>query len=155
MVENKAAVYLCGSMTGLTHDEIADYYAETVARLPEWMTPIAPLRDKEILKNAGRLTGHEDGNVMLSARGIFSRDKFDVSRADAVFANFTRARRVSIGSMYELAWAESHGKPIVVVMDKDGFHDHPFVQASTPFIFDHDQVDLAIRTLTSILRKGL
>lgn len=119
------------------------------------MTPIAPLRDKEILKNASRLTGHEDGNVMLSARGIFSRDKFDVARSDVIFANFTRARRVSIGSMFELAWAQAQGKPIVIVMDKDGFHDHPFVQAATPFIFEHDQVDLAIRTLISITRKGL
>jgi hypothetical protein len=33
------------------------------------MIPIAPLRDKEILKNAGALDGHEEGHVMLSARG--------------------------------------------------------------------------------------
>ncbi len=119
------------------------------------MIPIAPLRDKEILKNAGALDGHEEGHVMLSARGIFARDYHDVSRCDAVFANFTRANRVSVGSLFELAWASQLRKPIVIVMDPAGLHDHPFVLACTPFIFDADAVDDAIATLVSIMRKGL
>jgi hypothetical protein len=159
--QDQVTIYLCGSMTGLTHDQIGAYYRETVAALPEWMTPIAPLRDKDILKNAGalRASDYDEGaygeGIMLTTRGIFARDSFDVRRSDALLADFSRANRVSIGSMFEIAWAQQQGKPIVIIMDKDGLHDHPFVRASTPFIFEPEMRETAIKTLVSLMRKGL
>jgi nucleoside 2-deoxyribosyltransferase len=116
------------------------------------MAPISPMRDKERLKLVGVIEKAYDG-PLFSPQGIFTRDHYDVSRSDAVLANFTRAKKVSIGSMFELAWAWQMKKPIVVIQDPAGMHKHPFVDCASPYVA-HDLKE-AVVLLTSILRNGL
>ncbi len=151
-------VYLCGSISGLPYTEIDAYYNETLSLLPEWMIPLSPMRDKAELAAPGVGAiekSYEDLGPLYSTQGIFTRDSIDVHGCDAVLANFTRASRVSIGSLYELAWAWRARKPIVIVLDDKGLHDHPFVRATTPYIFKAGQLREAIGALKSLLRTGV
>jgi len=149
------SVYLAGSISGLTHAETQEYYAETTALLPDWLTPVSPMRDKDALKTGAVIDkAYEEHGHLYTGAGIFARDYSDVLRCDCVLANFARARKVSVGSMFELAWAWQLRKPTVIVLEAGGrFHDHPFVRQSTPFIYE--DLRPAVECLKSIMREGV
>ncbi len=53
---------------------------------------------------------------------------------DIVLANLLNAQDVSIGTMFEYAWADDFHKPIISIIEKEGnIHEHPFVQEATGF----------------------
>lgn len=152
---SRPSVYLCGSISGLTADEIAAYHLPAASSLGfSGIDVISPMRGKQELSGAGVIDGaYAERGPLFSTHGIFTRDKFDVLRCDALLANFSAARKVSIGSLFEIAWAQDHGKPVVIVMDDVGLHDHPFIRAASPFI--HNNLVDAVACLVNILRKGL
>jgi hypothetical protein len=79
----------------------------------------------------------------MSDKAFVQRDKLDVLACDIVLANFMDATKVSIGSLYELAWAEDHNKVVVVAMNKeDKLYNHPFIR-ETCIVFNtlEDSVD--------------
>lgn len=110
----------------------------------------SPLRGKEFLRDAGEMTSA--GPVQAGGdQGIYARDRWDVMRADVVLANFTGARTVSIGTMFELAWAAQAGKYIVVVMEPGNPHDHAFVRQAASVVFG--DLDAALEYMTKTLCK--
>lgn len=94
-----------------------------------------PLRGKECTANEKYLlpsgyTGNASDHV------IFETCIWDIRRCDVVLANLSEAKVVSIGTMFEIAWAYSLGKYIVVVMgDSDSdLHNHAFVKEAASII---------------------
>ncbi len=85
---------------------------------------------------------------------FFTRDFEDVKRCNCVLANLLPADRVSIGTMFEIAWAFCLGKPIIVVMNKpDLIHNHPFVRtAATAIVRNLHQ---AIETTTIMVSDSV
>jgi hypothetical protein len=67
--------------------------------------------------------------------------------------NFLGSRRVSIGSVMEIAWADAWRKPIVVVMDKGQLHDHSMIREVAGFVCrDLDEaIGAAVMVLSTMI----
>lgn len=165
-------VYLAGPMSGLTLEE-AEGWREHAARVlhdlaevsmagpaPAWaegarsvhrkFACFSPLRGKEFLRDAGAMTSAGPAQAG-GDQGIFRRDRWDVERADVVLAYLAGAKAVSIGAMFELAWAWAAGKFVVVVMEPTNPHNHAFVRQAASVIFE--KLDDALGYLTKTLCK--
>lgn len=110
-----------------------------------------PLRGKQYLQNMGELAPviSKPSNLATN-KAIVGRDKFDVMTCDAMLVNLLGAKRVSIGTMFEMAWCHLLQKPQVVVMEKEGnLHEHAFVlECGTHYT---DSLDEGIRIIQRIL----
>lgn len=123
-------VYLAGPITGLTYEGCTDWREFAIKELgAAGITGLSPLRAKDYLKNIGVL-GDEYQDIPLStARAITTRDRWDATRCDVIFVNLLGADRVSIGTVMELAWADSCRIPSIVVMEAEGnLHDHSMLK---------------------------
>jgi hypothetical protein len=54
--------------------------------------------------------------------------------AHIVVANFLHAERASIGSCFEMAWCYTEHIPLVVIMQPENVHAHPFVRMAAGWI---------------------
>lgn len=147
-------VYLAGPITGLTLDQADDWRISAEEKLrARGMTPLSPLRAEKFLKDYGVLeTSYLGATPMVTDRGIMTRDHWDVSRCDAVLFNLLGASRVSIGTMFELAWAYAYRKPVVVIMEpEDNPHEHSMVREATDYRVE--SLDVAIEQL-AILKEA-
>lgn len=132
-------VYLYGPITGLTYDGAQDWRTWMADQLaPHGIKAISPLRFKDYLANLSEISGHgreyKEMGVLSTPSGVLARDKFDVLRVDMLAGNFLGADRVSIGSMYEQAWAHHAHKPIAAAVGPDGHtHDHMFFNETLDF----------------------
>ena len=130
-------VYLSGPITGLLYkDAVAwtDYAKEELAK--DGINGYRPLRGKEFLKDYKELDaqGYLDANPLGTPKGIVGRDRYDVHTSDCILVNLLGAQRVSIGTVFEIAWAEWLYKPIVLVMEKEGnIHEHGMILEYTLF----------------------
>lgn len=130
-------VYLAGPITGLTHAGATDWRKEVEGEL--WVygiKAISPMRGKDYLATVGELSGHGreyfDLNVMSQPRSVMTRDRFDATRCDALLVNFMGAKRVSIGTVMEIAWADAKRTPIIIASDND-VHDHMMINEAAGF----------------------
>lgn len=134
-------VYLAGPITGTTYGECTDWRDTVCKRFKTsecGIVGITPMRGKSFLKKEKSIKDAYEDNSHCDKHAIFLRDKFDCLRSDIVLANFLGAKNVSIGSMFELAWAYQAGKFIVVVLEeKSNPHIHAFVRESAAQVF-HD-----------------
>lgn len=163
-------IYLSGPITGLTYNDAigwTDYAKEKLAynfadlddfpglkgQNVKYKTGIIgykPLRGKQYLKDVGKLEAVIDKpSTMATNKAIFGRDHYDVESCDAMLVNLLGAQRVSIGTMFEMAWAAEYRRPTVLVMEKQGnLHHHAFVlEALTHWT---DNLDEGIATIKSI-----
>lgn len=148
-------VYLAGPITGLTLVDAQDWRSYARKRLKEHSQDIegfSPLRAKDYLLDRGVLSGHPDAyadRVLSSAKGILSRDRWDVMTCDAVLVNFIGAQAVSIGTVMEIAYADAFRKPCIVAMEEGNLHHHAMLDTSVGWICDG--LDLAIDVTAAIL----
>lgn len=144
-------VYLAGPIDGLTYDQGQDWRAYVAKELPKEIRAISPLRAKgERLARLGIITDTYEDNPLTSQRGIWSRDQMDCLRANALIVNLLGAKKVSIGTMFELAWASRADVPIILVMERTGnVHNHPFVRECASFRVE--TLDEAITVCEAIL----
>lgn len=132
-------VYLYGPITGLTFDGAQDWRTWMSDELAKHgIKAISPLRFKDYLSSLKTISGHgreyADMGVLSTASAVLSRDKFDVLRADMLAGNFLGADRVSIGSMFEQAWAHEKHTPIAAAVEPEGNpHDHMFFNQTLGF----------------------
>jgi nucleoside 2-deoxyribosyltransferase len=92
------------------------------------------MRGKAYLKRETSIKDSYEQHRMSTKAAIFARDKWDCLRSDIILCNLLKARSVSIGSMFEIAWAQDHGKYIIVVMEDANPHVHAFVQEAASLI---------------------
>jgi nucleoside 2-deoxyribosyltransferase len=131
-------VYLSGPITGLTYDNAVgwtDYAKEKLwySNGPEstetGIVGYKPLRGKKSLSSSNPLPSIvKSSNPLTTNKAILNRDKYDVMSCDCVLANLLGAKRVSIGTVAEIAWAHFLQKNIILVMEYEGnVHEHAFV----------------------------
>jgi nucleoside 2-deoxyribosyltransferase len=79
-----------------------------------------------------------------------TRDFFDCQNCDIVLANLLGTKKVSIGTVMEIAWAYAFNKPMILVLDpENNIHEHPMIQEATGFRVD--TVDKAIFIANAVL----
>lgn len=130
-------VYLAGPITGLSYGRCTDWREYAHKKLRRYKIPtLSPMRYKEHLKSQLKIAADADLKE-LTAKTVRDRDKLDVYRSDVVLMNLLGATCGSIGSMFEFAWAEDWGTPVIVVMEKGNLHNkHPFVISSASAVVE-------------------
>jgi len=114
------------------------------------MMAFSPLRGKHYLRDHGPLEKqYLHLSPMSSPQGIVRRDFNDILTCDAVLANFTGATRASIGTCWEMGAAYALRKPVIVVMEPENIHDHPFITQTATYVFA--ELDEAIDALFYLL----
>ncbi len=87
-----AMVYLAGPITGLTYDTATDWREMARGFLETYnITGISPMRAKEYLGAEKRIEGSYEDTALSSAKGITTRDRWDVSRSDVMLVNLLDA----------------------------------------------------------------
>lgn len=141
-------VYLAGPISGLAFDEANDWRSETEAKFAAvGIDSASPLRFKDFLKDELKVKDNYT-HPLATSKGIYTRDKFDVSRSDVILVNFIGAEKVSIGTVIELGWADMLNKPVVIATD-NGIHDHAMISEIAGYIVG--SLDEAIQTVIAIL----
>ncbi len=128
----KHYVYLSGPIAGLTYDQSEDWRTRAKALLDsDTIKTLSPLRAKEALRSVGAITGtgqeYAHLTPLATARGIMTRDRFDTMRSTVVLVNLFGAKKVSIGTVMEIAWADAARIPIVLVMEPGNIHEHVMI----------------------------
>jgi nucleoside 2-deoxyribosyltransferase len=143
-------VYLAGPIAGLTFDEGQDWRIDVTERLSPKIECYSPLRNKQFLKEYGVIGTAEYDKPMSTDRGIMTRDHNDCITSDLIFCNLLDTKRVTIGTVMEIAWAFAYRKPLVVLMEKsNNLHDHPMIREAIGY--RTESVDEAIAITRAIL----
>lgn len=147
-------VYAAGPITGLSYEGATDWRVTAATRLMSLsagrIEVLDPMRHKDYLADQTNLADSYDEHVLSSQRGIYGRDRLDCMRADALLVNLIGAERVSIGTVMEIAWADSKKIPIVLAMERKGnVHEHSMLREAC--YWRHDSLDAAIATTYRLL----
>jgi nucleoside 2-deoxyribosyltransferase len=131
----KHYVYLAGPITGLTYDGCTDWRDAVALQLnSSKIECLSPLRGKAFLKDEKCITESDYPNPIATSKGITRRDMFDTTRASCVFVNMLGTKRVSIGTVMEIAWAYNKQIPLVLVMEKGNMHEHAMILEAATYI---------------------
>jgi hypothetical protein len=71
---------------------------------------------------------------LITAHGITKRDRWDVFSSDLILVNFVGAKKVSIGTVMEIAWADALNKYTIIAMEDDNIHQHGMVIESVGIV---------------------
>lgn len=147
-------VYLAGPIGSLTFDDANDWreVAEQFFAEYDGIDVLSPLRGKHVLRDHGILStvGYDHLGPRFSDRGITTRDRNDVQTADVVLVNFLGTKKASLGTVMEIAWADSMRIPVVVAMETEGnVHDHAMIRECIGF--RHASLEEALETVVLVL----
>ena len=143
-------LYLAGPITGLTYGDSTDWRSYVTKELPPHICGVSPLRAKPYLLQEISIKDAYDEFTLSSQKGITTRDRMDVMRSDMLLVNLLGAKKVSIGSVIEIAWADMLRKPIILVTERTGnVHDHAMIREMCGFIVP--TLDEAIHVAISVL----
>lgn len=133
-------VYLSGPISGLEYGDATDWRQYASQELEKaGLKGISPMRFKGYLASLnGPISAHgkdyEHLNVLSTPPAVVTRDRFDTCGADVVLMNLLDSKRISIGTMVELGWADAARVPVVGIMEADGnVHEHMFVSQLVGF----------------------
>lgn len=146
-------VYLAGPISGLSYGESTDWRKHVASLLPPNILPLSPMRHKEYLLQERVIADRYEASVLSSATSITCRDRFDVQRCDFVFVNFLGAKKVSIGTVIEIAWADLLRKPVIVIMEEENIHEHAMLERMTGFRLE--TLEKGVETLCKVLLPGV
>jgi nucleoside 2-deoxyribosyltransferase len=147
MSSNKI-VYLAGNIAGLTYEDAIAWRTTAAQKLESHgYICLDPMRDKQHL--SGSIVGFTHNSQNCSAEEIFKRDIDDVNRANIVLANIST---FSIGTAFELGYAYSLGK-IIVVAASGAVLDHPFLTESANYYTP--DLDAGIEYITKLTSEDL
>src|SRR5688572_5234242 len=123
-------VYLAGPITGLSYGGCVEWRDYAIEELKKFnIKGLSPMRNKEYLKNEQNISHSYESSVMSCSRGIFTRDRFDCLTCDLILVNLLGATKVSIGTVMEIAWADSRKTPIILVIEKENnIHEHAMIR---------------------------
>lgn len=149
-------VYLAGPITGESYDGCTEWrFVAKKFFADNGIDGFSPMRGKEYLSHLTNIsgTGEEYANLGMfsTPQGIMSRDFHDCTTCDVLLVNLLGAKAVSIGTMFEIAWAYLKRTPIVVVMEDVGNpHEHIFVRYAAGF--RTNKLDEAMYAVVRILK---
>jgi len=147
-------IYLAGPIQGLRHGEAESWRKQIIRLLDDASSEVnclSPMRAKDKLRNVGVInTAYEELGCLYSAHGIMSRDFHDCTTSSMVIFNFLGAKKISVGTVMELAWAYQARIPTVVITEKEGnIHEHPMVNEAINFRVD--SIEEAVEVALSVL----
>lgn len=132
--------YLAGGIAGMKIVDAFNWRDDARRKLDMLgVNTLNPLRAKSQLHAAPRIStnfhDYESFGTFFTSRAIMVRDFTDVKRCDALLVNLLGAKKPSMGTIMELAWAYAFQKPAVVVIEEKGnpHDDHPMVHEAIPF----------------------
>jgi hypothetical protein len=146
-------LYCAGPITGVSYGESTDWREYVADRLPDRIIAVSPMRGKEYLARERQIKDSYKEHPLSCRKGITCRDRMDVMRCDMILVNFLGAKKVSIGSVMEIAWADILRKPIVIVMEEKNIHRHSMVEEITGFIVP--DFDEAVKVASAVLLPSL
>ncbi len=119
-------VYLAGPITGTSYEESVDWRDQAECELDDHdIRAFSPMRGKAYLSKEEEIQDSYSDHTMSSITGINVRDYNDCKTADAILVNLLGAKKVSIGTVMEIAWARAFQIPIVLIMEKNNnVHEH-------------------------------
>lgn len=120
-------VYLAGPIQGLNYAGATEWRDEAKKLLYEHcIDGYSPMRAKQYLKDEKAIGDNGPYTQPLSTnKAILSRDFRDCTQSDVVIMNLHGAKRVSIGSVMEVAWAHAARVPVILIMEPSGnVHEH-------------------------------
>lgn len=126
----KHYVYLAGPISGLSYQGSTDWRDLVSNSLnSDNVECLSPMRGKLFLLQENAISANTEtyGNVITTGKGITRRDMFDTLRATCLFVNLLEAKRISIGTCMEIAWAYQNQIPIVAIMEDGNLHEHAMV----------------------------
>jgi hypothetical protein len=129
-------IYLAHPITGLSFEQVEDYYSQAVRELGGVYDILYPIVAKGYLRNEATLKASGYEFPPSTDNAIVGRDHWMVHTCDVFFADLTGAQRVSIGAVMELAWAKAYNKHIVLAMEPDNVHAHAFVKSSAHIVYE-------------------
>ena len=132
-------IYLAGSISGLSYDEVVNSYKSKADILGiAGYEILCPMTGKTYLRNEVEFRASGYTNFPVSTNhAIFERDKWMVQQCDIILADLSRSgERVSIGTMMELAWGSLLGKHTIIILPKENVHRHAFVLEAADIIFE-------------------
>jgi nucleoside 2-deoxyribosyltransferase len=152
-----STVYLAGPITGCSFDECVDWREKMISQLPSEIVGFSPMRGKTYLEGSKEIAAsYEEKSdnslkqVMSCARGITTRDFNDCKRADAIVVNLVGAKKVSIGTVMEIAWGKAFNIPVILIIEENGnIHEHPMIMECVGFRVN--TVDQALDVLKMLL----
>jgi len=128
------SIYLAGPITGLSWEEATAWRTIVTLELKQvGIDCYSPLRAKTYLSHLDGKNGNiadsysKEVSPLSTPRAIYTRDRWDAMRCGVLFVNFLGAKKVSIGTILEIAWADSRDIPTILVMDDDNVHHHSMV----------------------------
>ena len=125
---SKKSVYLCGPIGGCTFEEANDW-RESLREVLQPLECVSPLRPFKFPDRGIILSAYgEPGPGIADYSLRFQRDHADVHWCDALLVNFIGAKRKSIGSAMEIAWACERRIPIVVAMEPGNVNEDVFLE---------------------------
>jgi len=122
-------VYLAGPITGYDYGTVNNWREGVVEHLKDHgLHGYSPMRGKNYLSKEDMIQDSYSDYTMSSITGINVRDFNDCKTADAILVNLLGAKRVSIGTVMEIAWGRAYQIPVVLVMEKDNIHSHGMLE---------------------------
>ena len=147
-----AKVYLAGPISGCSYEGCTSWREFAISRLKKYgLVGISPMRAKEYLLQETTIADQYD-TVLSCQKGIVARDRWDTMRCDIIIANFEGATKPSLGTVMEIAWADAHRVPIIVVMEPGNPHDHAMIREVAGFIVP--TLDEALTIAGALLSNG-
>lgn len=154
-------VYLAGPIAGLSYEGATEWRTAAADMLEvvsygglTGVKTLSPLRAKDYLPKDKPLTNEDIDkyaaiSVLSSPRGIMCRDHNDATTCDVMLIYLFGAKKISVGTVMELAWAYQNRTPVVCVMEAGNVHEHPMVAEAIDFRVD--TLDEAVKVVKSIL----
>lgn len=132
-------IYTAHPISGKSFDSVVGYYEDLKHRLEaRGYEVLCPMTAKGYLRTEIKFKAHGyDGFPVSTNHAIVKRDRWMISQCDVVLADLLDTKIVSIGCMFELAWAQESGKHTIVVMEKDNIHRHAFVIEAADILFEN------------------
>ena len=148
---NRPTVYLCGPITGLSHDEARlgwrKWMRDELAKVD--IDTISPMRGTDFLPSNHTMSAHGSPEYLQGTpKFITARDRWDTMRSDLVFANLLGATEISIGSVGEVFWCDSVRTPMIIAMEEDNVHQHAMIQELSIIVPD---LETGIHVIKSFL----
>jgi nucleoside 2-deoxyribosyltransferase len=145
----KKTLFLAGPLTGVSYSDALDWRKYVESKLPADVIAFSALRGKGHVAKERVLKDAYPEHLLSTPQGTITRDRYDVSRCDALFVNFLNADKVSIGTIMEMAWADARRIPIILAMEAGNIHDHAFVRQVAAFITE--DLDEATHTAVDVV----
>ena len=131
-------VYTAGSISGKTLPQVLEYFSNLQKELESYGYGVLnPMSGKaEIRVNEKYLPPRGLSSPTSTDRAIIGRDRWMVGQSDIVYVNLESSDIVSIGTMFEMAWAYELRKHIVTVIPQKNIHEHAFPLMATDIRFE-------------------